>query len=130
MIVDEPESEDAVRAWDAQTRRASSRLLYAETRAALARAERKSRLTTAAHATALANLETLLGELTTIEVDEALVELAGALAADEGLRGYDAIHLASALELLPEPVLMLTWDRELARAAHRRGCAVLPRLKR
>jgi predicted nucleic acid-binding protein len=37
------------------------------------------------------------------------------------LRGYDAVHLATALELGDEEVVLVTWDRDLTRAAERIG---------
>jgi predicted nucleic acid-binding protein len=37
------------------------------------------------------------------------------------LRGYDAVHLATALELDGDDVFFLTWDRALARAADQVG---------
>jgi predicted nucleic acid-binding protein len=41
------------------------------------------------------------------------------------LRGYDAVHLASALALDADTTIV-TWDEDLKRAAARRGCAVAP----
>jgi uncharacterized protein len=64
-----------------------------------------------------------------LPVTEPLVARADALACDHNLRGYDALHLAAALtwqELLDLPVTLVTYDRELAGAAHASGMAVLP----
>ena len=64
-----------------------------------------------------------------LPVSETLVARADALACEHNLRGYDAIHLASALtwqELLDLPVTVVTYDMELAAAAQASGLMVLP----
>ena len=50
---------------------------------------------------------------------------AGELAEQLGLRGYDAVHLASALTL-GDATTVVTWDEELRRAAAGSGCAISP----
>lgn len=64
-----------------------------------------------------------------MEVTEAapqLVSGAANLAERHGLRGYDAVHLASALEIRDsEPIQMLTWDHDLADAAYVSGVNVI-----
>ncbi len=61
-----------------------------------------------------------------IGIDEALAERAGDLAAELGLRGYDAVHLASALSLGAQVTSLVTWDRDLREAAAVKGLAVAP----
>ena len=64
-----------------------------------------------------------------LRVTDLLVELASELAWREGLRGYDATHLAAGMvwrDLLGEQVTMATFDRELWRAARRKGLEVWP----
>jgi predicted nucleic acid-binding protein len=41
------------------------------------------------------------------------------------LRGYDAVHLASALALGADTTVV-TWDKDLGRAALRSGCGLAP----
>lgn len=65
--------------------------------------------------------EELQSELVIIGVDATLARHAGELAEDLGLRGYDAVHLATALELGDEEVVVVTWDRDLADATERVG---------
>jgi predicted nucleic acid-binding protein len=58
-----------------------------------------------------------------------LVERALRLAWDHGLRGYDATHLAAALnwqETMEMPVTLATFDRELWLAAKKAGMAAWP----
>ncbi len=66
---------------------------------------------------------------TRLPITEPLVARAEALACEHNLRGYDAIHLAAALtwqELLDLPVTVVTYDKELAKAARALGVAVYP----
>jgi len=61
-----------------------------------------------------------------IELDQDLVERASALAAARQLRSLDALHLASALLLPTEDLVMATWDRRLHAAAGAERLDVLP----
>ncbi len=64
-----------------------------------------------------------------ISVDHAVVRRAANLAWELQLRGYDAIHLASALvwrEDLGEEIILATFDRQLWDAAHKVNLAVWP----
>ena len=80
--------------------------------------------------------ESLLGEFRQhwpqyirLRVTEITIARADAMAWELGLRGYDAVHLASALlwqEALQEPVTMATYDRQLGEAAAQIGLRVLP----
>lgn len=65
------------------------------------------------------------GELMLVGIDRPLANRAGELAERLGLRGYDAVHLASALALGPETTFV-SWDEDLRRAAGRSGCATAP----
>ena len=61
-----------------------------------------------------------------IGVDWSLAHLAGQLAEQHGLRGYDAVHLATALATNATDLVLVTWDRNLAHAAAQAGIAVTP----
>lgn len=64
-----------------------------------------------------------------LRVDERTIERAEAYAWQFGLRGYDAVHLASAVmwqEASGEPVMLATYDRQLWEAAAQVGLQVLP----
>jgi uncharacterized protein len=115
--------------WATPHRAASSMLSYPEGRAALAAARRGGRLSARAHSRAREEFISAHGELLLVGVDEPLVRVAGELAEDLGLRGYDAVHLASALALGADTTLV-TWDQELREAAMHRGCAVAPAASR
>ena len=59
-----------------------------------------------------------------IGVDAALARAAGDLAERHALRGYDAVHLASAIAIDDPGLVMATWDRNLAAATARHRTVV------
>lgn len=64
-----------------------------------------------------------------LPITEAIVSRADGLAWELGLRGYDAVHLASALiwqEAISESVALATFDYELWKAGKLVGVDVLP----
>lgn len=100
-----------------------------EVTAALAKAVRLKFATRQAAAAALADFEADWPDLIRLEVGEAAVARAASVAWQQGLRGYDAVHLASALqwqEALGEPVTVATYDRELWRGARTSGLVPWP----
>jgi uncharacterized protein len=64
-------------------------------------------------------------ELVLVGVDDELALDAGTLAEVHALRGYDALHLATALAVGPDTTVV-TWDRALGDAALASGCGVAP----
>jgi predicted nucleic acid-binding protein len=82
-------------------------------------------LTAAGHTRARAEFELLHSELLVVGIDNALGERAGELAEQHGLRGYDAVHLASALSLATD-ITFVSWDQDLRRAAAKNGCNTAP----
>jgi predicted nucleic acid-binding protein len=104
---------------------ASSQLIYPEARAAAALGHRMGRIDTNTLRGAVRSIDGLYAELRVIGVDDALVRSAGELAELHGLRGYDAVHLASALALGMDTTLV-TWEHDLADAAVACGHAVVP----
>jgi uncharacterized protein len=123
-VIVEDESELATELWGGAYPAVSSILAYPEGRAALAAARRLNRLDEEEHHQALAAFEELNRELITVGVDQDLAARAGGYAEDLGLRGYDAVHLTTALELGDEEVVMVTWDRDLTGAAQTVGLGV------
>ena len=121
LIFDEPGSELAVELWDRADIPVSSQLVYPEARAALAAAARGGRIGKSTHGSAVAALEDLYAQLRTVAIDEPLARHAGDLAAKHALRGYDAVHLASALALEGDDILLATWDTALNAAARATG---------
>jgi uncharacterized protein len=62
-----------------------------------------------------------------IEIDQALVERAAELTLEQELRSLDALHLASALMLPQDDLVLATWDTRLHRAAGSEGLSLLPK---
>lgn len=71
-------------------------------------------------------IDSLYAELHVIGIDDALARSAGELAELHGLRGYDAVHLASAISVKDAELVMVTWDQDQAGAAVASGHAVVP----
>jgi predicted nucleic acid-binding protein len=61
-----------------------------------------------------------------IEIDQRLVEEAAKLAITHELRSIDALHLAAALMLPRDDLILATWDRRLHAAAEAEGLALTP----
>jgi predicted nucleic acid-binding protein len=61
-----------------------------------------------------------------IEVDQRLADNAAKLAITRELRSMDALHLAAALMLPREDLLLATWDRRLHTAAMAEGLVLIP----
>lgn len=124
MIV-EAGSELVAELWGTRLQAASSILCYPEGRAAVAAARRGGRLSATGHRRAREEFESLQSELLLVGIDGPLARQAGELAEELGLRGYDAVHLASALAL-GLATTFVTWDRDLSAAARVSGLAVAP----
>jgi predicted nucleic acid-binding protein len=61
-----------------------------------------------------------------VEVDSALAQHAAMLTLSAELRSLDALHLAAALVLPSEDLIIATWDVRLHRAALAQGLKTLP----
>lgn len=73
---------------------------------------------------ALTRLRSEWDAVEAIDVDDSTSAEAGSLAVRHGLRGMDAIHLASAVLLAEAEPVVVTWDAALQRAAKAEGLAV------
>ena len=121
LFMTEAGSDLARAMWNSTEILATSRVTYVEARAALAAARRAGRLPGAVQEDSRRALDDRFQELEVVEVTPEIARSAGDLAEEHGLRGYDAIHLASSLTLDPEDTVLVTWDRELALAAYASG---------
>jgi len=98
-----------------------------EARAGLARARRGRRLTARTEREAWARFERIWSTSAILDVDRTLVAAATDLAGRRGLRGYDAVQLASALraaDATGSPGFVCL-DRELNAAAAAEGLTCL-----
>lgn len=125
LLVPEAGSTQARRAWSEASECVSSVALLAEARAALARTRRQSTFTSSQYASAVADLFARWDEMTATDVTEPLAHRAGVLAEAYGLRGYDAIHLATAETVLDAGDVMVVSDGRLAEAAASIGIEAL-----
>ena len=112
---------------DAETT-VTSIMTYVETRAAFSRRRRDGSLTPADYHRVVREFEREWERYFVIPVTDSLIKSAGKLAEIHGLRGYDALHLASAVyfrEKTNEPVIFGCWDSRLETAARRQGLQLL-----
>jgi predicted nucleic acid-binding protein len=123
LLVAEAGSRTAVRAWDSGYPLTASGLLFVEARASLAAAHRGGRMTGRVFATAKRDLALLREHVNEINADPLVLARAEELAELEALRGYDAVHLASALYATAE--VLVTADVALIEAARRQGLSVV-----
>jgi len=119
LIIDEEGSDRAELIWQSADSVASVSLVVVEARAALAAAVRGDRLSSEQLHDAKTELAALVDDLHLVDVTENLIETAARLAETESLRGYDAVHLASAL--LVDAAVLTSADRDLCEAAERQG---------
>lgn len=106
---------------------ATSRVAYPEARAAFARRHREGALSAVGLRRAIQALDTDMSAFAVIELSEGVAHRAGDLADHHALRGFDAIHLASALELsqmVGAPPIFYAFDVRLANAAASAGLTV------
>lgn len=124
LFIDEPKSGPALTLWFQVDQVVSVPLLYVEARAALARARRQDRVGEPAYRPVLKRFEDLQQEVQQAELDQEVIRRAGDLADEQGLRGYDAVHLAAAERLADADLLFVSGDHELCEAARRLGLMV------
>jgi hypothetical protein len=124
IVIEESTSRVAARLWREADRVVSNRLLYAEARAALAMAHRMKRIDDPGLRAAVKGVDDLVAELDMVEVTDDLVRKAGAHAEALALRGYDAVHLASAKLVDDGDLVLASGDRDLVKAARSIGLGV------
>ena len=85
---------------------------------------RARRLSARAAARSLDVAGGLLAEVEPIELDATLADRAGELATEFGLRGYDAVHLASYELIATDSSVLVAAEGDLVRTAKEIGHAV------
>jgi predicted nucleic acid-binding protein len=102
----------------------TSRVAYPEARAAFARRHREQAFSERSLRSIVSRLDRDWPAYVVVDLLDPVARRAGILTESRALRGFDAIHLASALEvatLLGEPVRFLAYDTRLATAAVAEG---------
>ena len=102
----------------------SSKLTNVEATAALARMRRAGRSDDRSNLERTSSWERLWGAIGAVAVDALVIERALGVARSHGLRGYDAVQLASALCVDGRPAF-LSFGVELNAAARAEGLTVL-----
>jgi len=129
LYVEEPLSQELTVAVADAEAVATSLVAYVESRAAFARARREARLSAQIYRRIEEAFATDWPRYISIEVTDLLVKDAGDLAVTRSLRGYDALHLASAVSLRQQvntSVTFLAFDRALSLAAKRETLTLHP----
>ena len=124
LYVDEAGSDVVQAAVSAATHVATSRVAYPEARSAFARQHVAGNLSDTDLRRIVAALDRDFLSLVVVELVAAVGKRAGELAERYGLRGFDAIHLAGALDcgrMIGEEPGFLTFDTRQAEAARDQG---------
>ena len=116
LVINEPATPLCQRIWHAAHMRATSLLSLVEAEAAIAQALRLARITREQGASVSTLLQSLWNEFFVIASSERIVRRAASLAHTQGLRGYDAVHCASALAIAHDDFLAASGDRKLIEA--------------
>lgn len=124
LLVDEVSTPTVGDIWDRADRLVSVRLSHVEARAALAQAARIGRISSKHLRSSVRDLEDLIDQIDMVDVDQELIREAGDLAEDQGLRAYDAVHLAAALRVDDLDLIVVAGDRALLAAAEALGMSV------
>ena len=127
LVVEESGSDIAAALWDGCDAAVSSRLAYPEVCSALAAAGRNRDLAPDALASCRQHWDELWAAVRPVEFTARVEQVAGRLTKSHSLRGADAVHLASALEVRAADLLVAVWDRRFQRGAVAEGLAVAPR---
>ena len=125
----EPYSDDVLSMWKSATQIATSSVAYAETMATIYRKKREENLKD----TLIIEISNLFREdwesFIRIKVNDQVNKYVDRAVKNHPLRGFDAIHLASAIlihERIPEKCLFVCFDERLVRAAKLEGFEIFP----
>jgi len=126
LFLDEPGSEIARGVWESGALLATNRISHAELACALETAVRADRYEPGAVDPEVID-GTFLSEIADlIEADADVVDLAAVVGVRHGLRGMDAIHVASAMQLVDFGSTLVSWDERQRSAARAEGLPVYP----
>jgi len=124
-------SEEVVSRWQQAEEIVTSSVAYAETMASFYRKTREVKLSHGFIGEITELFRADWGSFIRVEVNDELNRYIDMVIRKHPLRGFDAIHLASALvihERLPEDFLFVCFDNKLALAAHEEGLITFPDL--
>lgn len=122
LLIEEAGSDTAEQAWHAANARVCCTIGFAEAAAAISRSWRMRRIDDATTHALLDGLDGLWTGIARVLPDDELARSAARLAVLSGLRGYDAVHLAAAIEV---HATLVAADGALLTAARRAGLATI-----
>jgi predicted nucleic acid-binding protein len=126
LLIAEEGSDLVEELWDGCDAAISSRLAYPEVCAALAAAERNKFFSREEISLAESTWELYWETMRLIELNAAIGKNAGAIARSSMLRGADSVHLASAMAVGFDDLIVAVWDRQLHAASIAVGLRVVP----
>jgi predicted nucleic acid-binding protein len=125
----EPYSDDILSIWKSATQIVTSFVAYAETMASIYRKKREADLADTSIRRIADSFHEDWESFIRVEVNDELNRYIDRVVEVYPLRGFDAIHLASAIvihERLPEDFVFICFDDRLARAAQSEGLETFP----
>lgn len=125
LIMSEPASPACRSLWSQAETVVSSALTHVEATATLARAVRGGRLQVSEHRSALTALDDAWSRVAVVPADRPRLTVAARLATAHALRGYDAVHCASAVLLVDGDLTAASGDQELLAAWRAEGLAIV-----
>jgi predicted nucleic acid-binding protein len=123
-------SDEVISKWQEATGIVTSSVAYAEALASIHRKQKEAKFGNVKLGKILDAFRRDWSSFIRVEVNDNLNEVVDKIIAKHPLRGFDAIHLASALiayERLSEDFLFACFDRNLLHAAHMEGLETLPK---
>jgi len=125
----EPYSDDVISRWKSATHIVTSFVAYAETMASMYRKKREANLADTLIRKMADSFQKDWKSFIRVEVNDELNGYIDRVVEGYPLRGFDAIHLASAMvihEKFPEDFVFACFDEELVRAAKLEGLETFP----
>lgn len=126
LFLEEPEADLARDLWDDADLVTVSRVAYPEARAVFAAARRGDRITSRELAMSRRRIDAVWRQVQVVDLDEPIARGGGALAETHALKGFDAVHLATALASEDESLVVASWDTRLRAASLDSGLRVAP----
>ena len=125
LLLQEPSTAVCRDIWNAADRVVTARISYVEAAAALSSAHRAARIDADQHSATLESLDLVFSQIDVVELDVHLAKLAVELAANQSLRGYDAVQCASGVVSASDEFVAVSGDARLLAAWSELGIATV-----
>lgn len=130
IVIHEEASDLCRRLWREADSVASSVLIHPEATAALARACRMGRITQEQLHAVVDRVEDLVMQVSRVRVTDQVAAEAARVAVAHGLRGYDAVHVATARLVISPETLVASGDAEMLAVCRELGMATISTVQR